>query len=126
MSQVFSEFPITEAGPSQINVPDMEGIPQKCAGLMKNLRTWRGVLLLLLVSKGTHHAMLTTPRKSRRCDAGKTKKNISLSSLVFIGVAFLLSLVPKSMKAMKQHEDKYLTATGALGIILWIASSFFE
>ena len=119
----------TEATPSKLNVEAQDGISltKKCAGLFKLLRTWRGVLLLLLVSKGTHHAILTTTNKSNKCEAGKTKKNLSLSALVFIGVAFLLSFVPKEgFEAVKKHENIYLGGMGGIGLILWIAGSFFE
>lgn len=104
-----------------------QSLPEKCKGLFKMMRTWRGVLLLLLVSKGTHHAVVTmSKRKSKKCEASKTKKNLSLSALVFIGVAFLLSLVPKGMQAVKKHENIYLTATGIIGILLWIVGAFFD
>ena len=67
--------------------------------------------------------------KSRRCDAGKTKMGLSISALAFIFLAFVVTLFPKNWNITKLIEPKkneILASMTALGIILWIASSFFD
>ena len=65
----------------------------------KDVEDVEGSFAFVVGVQRTHQVILMTPSKikSRRCDAGKTKKNLSLSSLVFIGVAFLFRLFPKGI-----------------------------
>lgn len=114
-----SEFSTTQAAP-------MEGIPQKCAGLMNCLTTWKGVLLLLLLIKGTHLFTLILPKnsknKDRRCQAGKTK--IVLSGFAFFSFlgAFVFALFSKDMP----KRNLILTSITALGSFLGFLSLFFD
>lgn len=97
--------------------PQSGPIVGKCKQFAEHLRSHKGILSGILVSKITHHMIIRSHDK-KKCKPSETKRNLSVISTLAILIAWVLAIVGGMQISM--------SVSLGIGLFFWLLSSIFR